>query len=284
MVSGKDFEADHWARRASSGDVLILEDAHRLRGVADLEIILSVMKKRGRSLVVIFTGRKTGIDQLLDFSASQGLNARGEFPHILDLEDFSEEHLHSKMLGLVKKLYGKRCQIAGGEDGPYLGTAIRRLAQTRGTPGFENGRAVEKLFAKFRKQQALRLMQTRLKVLDFDEWLQFTKEDVMGPCPSRVRQTSTAYAELKSMTGLRQVKESMELLFDILQENYERELIGKAPLAVPLNRVFLGSPGTGKTTVAKLYASVLGELGLLSDGSGSYSMLRFGLEPSHLRC
>ncbi|KAH1912739.1 hypothetical protein KXV48_001106, partial [Aspergillus fumigatus] len=38
------------------------------------------------------------------------------------------------------------------------------------------------------------------------------------------------------------------------------------PVEFTLNRVFLGSPGTGKTTVAKLYGQILVDIGMLSNG------------------
>lgn len=58
------------------------------------------------------------------------------------------------------------------------------------------------------------------------------------------------------------------------QINHERELAGEKQISMPLNRLFLGNPGTGKTTTALLYGRILKGLGFLSDGSVSASLSR----------
>jgi len=55
-----------------------------------------------------------------------------------------------------------------------------------------------------------------------------------------------ALRELDEKVGLKEVKEATAALVKLAEANHTRELRGAHPLRVPLNRLFLGSPGTGK--------------------------------------
>ena len=101
-----------------------------------------------------------------------------------------------------------------------------------------------------------------------------TKCDMLGPEPGEALRSSKAWLELQSLIGLEEVKRSIEGLMQSVQYNYVRELEQAPLLLFNLNRVFLGSPGTGKTTVAKLYGRVLSDLGLLSNGEGKSKLIR----------
>ena len=79
---------------------------------------------------------------------------------------------------------------------------------------------------------------------------------------------SKAWEDLQELTGLTAVKASVRTMIDRIETNYKRELEEKAPIEVSLNRCFVGSPGTGKTSVAKLYGQIMVDVGLLSNGEG----------------
>jgi hypothetical protein len=59
-------------------------------------------------------------------------------------------------------------------------------------------------------------------------------------------------------------------LVAVAHGNYIHEMRGERIDDVALNRLFIGNPGTGKSTVAKLYGRIMKALNLLSNGEVVY--------------
>jgi len=77
--------------------------------------------------------------------------------------------------------------------------------------------------------------------------------DVIGNPPTRgvIPELDAALKELENLTGLESVKVKVEQLVELAHSNYEQELAAEPIDLVPLNRLFLGNPGTGKVLFFK---------------------------------
>jgi stage V sporulation protein K len=84
--------------------------------------------------------------------------------------------------------------------------------------------------------------------------------------PPDSRSLEELRAELDSLVGLGSVKEQVRALVAFLQVQGRRLEHGLPEVATSQHLVFVGNPGTGKTTIARLLAQMYRSMGLLEKG------------------
>ncbi|PWV80015.1 AAA+-type ATPase, SpoVK/Ycf46/Vps4 family [Prauserella marina] len=255
------------------GGVLFIDEAYTLSagngssggpdfGREAIDTLVKLMEDHRDEVVVIVAGYTNDMRSFL--AANPGLSSR--FSRTIEFADYSS----AELVTIVDGLCGSHDYRLEFETRAALHTYFTELPRDS---AFGNGRTARKVFEEMLGRQAYRLADdpdaghvalTRLLPVD------------LGPLPGSSVGAGAGRADeerieqllgkLRALVGLDEVKSEVSDMVDLLASARRRQAAGLPAPSVSRHLIFAGPPGTGKTTVARLYGSLLAALGVIAQG------------------
>ena len=244
--------------------VLFIDEAYALAGGGKsdygAEAIATLLKRmeddRDR-LVVVVAGYSKEMRDFLD--ANSGMRSR--FNRYIHFPDYTADELTAMF-----EMRAKKNQFTLAPDLKEGLPKLMRKVTRHPDPQFGNGRYVRNLFEAAVERQAERL--ALQKDISKEQLMTLTMADV-EPKPSATQVEPTleeVLGELDQLIGMQSVKTEVRKMAEFCQIARERENAGMKNAQLSYHCVFVGNPGTGKTTVARIMAKVFKALGILEKG------------------
>jgi SpoVK/Ycf46/Vps4 family AAA+-type ATPase len=253
---------------SARGGVLFIDEAYTLTpegassndfGREAVDTLLKLMEDHRDDVVVVAAGYSEQMQSFL--STNPGMASR--FTRTIEFANYSVEDL----VTITESMCAHHQYTLG--TGTLEALAAHFEQMTRNAT-FGNGRAARGVFEEMIDRQAFRLA----AMADPGE------EDLTLLMPQDVSDTAAATASgavdgsgganepgplerLETMVGLGAVKREVTDLVSLLSNSRQRAAAGLPTPKLSNHLVFTGPPGTGKTTVARLYAELLHSLGVL---------------------
>ena len=265
-VGGTAIKTNNAIDRALDG-VLFLDEAYSLSeperggfGQEALETLLTRLENERERLVVILAGYPAKMSRLID--SNPGLARRFPKENIFDFPDYTPEELWRILLQMIR---AKNLRFGEAAEHKVKGV-IRRLYLQR-DEYFGNAGEIRNLAEGLERRRAVRI-QTGRQPLDSPVEIQDIPEKYADFPAGEKPSVDVLLKDLDCLVGLEPVKVHLRDLINRLLYEQTRQEHDSAynPSIGFQHMLFVGNPGTGKTTVARLIGEIFRSIGFLRKG------------------
>lgn len=257
------------------GGILFIDEAYSLKqnnigqdfGQEAIDILLKRMEDHKNELVVIAAGYPDLMKSFIE--SNPGLKSR--FTHIFSFDDYSSEEL----VNIMKIFASKERYKLTDEAEQILKNKLESISSEK-DESFGNARFIRNIFTNSKIQLSKRFQQLLDDEKDFSSLNIISAKDIIeafydhaknnGGSSINIDKMEKYLTEFSNLAGLDEVKMTFnKLLAGIKLEKLKKDRLISSN-SRNLNSIFISSPGSGTTRVARLMGKIYKELSLLRNG------------------